>query len=248
MTPDRFIAAAFRDELLVLAQAWQNEASGTWGESDDHAALQRCCNELRAKLSSAELARESVGDGELLPCPFCGGEAQPCGPTAKPSDPKEHGGRFFPVVRCNKCWAEVMGKDHDESCKSAITAWNTRAREVDGGEKGVGEPRAWLYEFEYDEADGTDHALSLTPFLDTWVRAKNAKVVPLYASRSVGGDVFTADEMDTMRQWFDSVQDCNGGYLVPRDYVLAAEIYKRCGMRVPDSITALAGVSEGKNP
>lgn len=52
-TPDRFIAAAFMNELLALAQGWQDKAAGTWGESKEHAALQQCCDELRDKLSAA---------------------------------------------------------------------------------------------------------------------------------------------------------------------------------------------------
>lgn len=51
---------------------------------------------------------------------------------------------------------------------------------------------------------------------------------------------FTAEEVNTMRQWFDSVQDTNGGYLNPDDYVLAAKLYRLCGMRVPNSISSIS--------
>lgn len=45
------------------------------------------------------------------------------------------------------------------------------------------------------------------------------------------------DELDLCRQWFDSVQDLNGGYLNKADYMLAQRLYVACGMRVPSSIS-----------
>lgn len=44
-------------------------------------------------------------------------------------------------------------------------------------------------------------------------------------------------EMNLFRQWFDSVQDTNAEYLQKVDYVLAEKIYKKLGMRVPNSIS-----------
>lgn len=43
-------------------------------------------------------------------------------------------------------------------------------------------------------------------------------------------------EMNLFRQWFDSVQDLNPKRLLAEDYVLAAKLYERLGMRVPNSI------------
>jgi hypothetical protein len=46
----------------------------------------------------------------------------------------------------------------------------------------------------------------------------------------------TGQELDLMRQWFDAVQDLNPDYLEAADYEMAAKIYKKLGMRVPNSI------------
>ena len=40
-------------ELVELADKWQDEAAGTWGEMPEHAMLQRCSDELRALASRA---------------------------------------------------------------------------------------------------------------------------------------------------------------------------------------------------
>jgi hypothetical protein len=48
-------------ELVELAKKWQDEAAGTWGESVEHATLQRCSDELRALAS-----RAGVPDGREL--------------------------------------------------------------------------------------------------------------------------------------------------------------------------------------
>lgn len=63
---------------------------------------------------------------ELLPCPFCGGSAVFRPPTAKIYDEYNPTDRFFPIVNCSSCWAQVWGEDHDWSCKSAISRWNKR--------------------------------------------------------------------------------------------------------------------------
>ena len=55
------------------------------------------------------------------------------------------------------------------------------------------------------------------------------------------------EELDTCRQWFDSVQDTNGGYLTPDDYVLAEKLYRSVGMRVPDSIGRVATQQGGRS-
>ena len=65
---------------------------------------------------------------ELLPCPFCGGEA---GPTVKPYIGC-NGSGF--TVDCEKCWAST---GYYDSYEEAVAAWNTRAertckREIDG--------------------------------------------------------------------------------------------------------------------
>lgn len=44
------------------------------------------------------------------------------------------------------------------------------------------------------------------------------------------------EELDIVRQWFDSVHDVTPAYLLQRDYELAKRIYERLGWRVPESI------------
>ncbi len=51
----------------------------------------------------------------------------------------------------------------------------------------------------------------------------------------------TPEELELCRQWFDSVQDLNGGYLTPLDYVLAEKLYKQLNMRVPNSVSEITG-------
>jgi hypothetical protein len=56
----------------------------------------------------------------------------------------------------------------------------------------------------------------------------------------------TDDELDVCRQWFNSVQDTNGGYLTGHDYALAEKLYLRLGLRVPNSVKQAAhGIKEG---
>ena len=47
------------------------------------------------------------------------------------------------------------------------------------------------------------------------------------------------DDLDMLRQWFDSIQDTNAGYLIPADYHLAKRIYEHLGMRAPESINGV---------
>ena len=56
-----------RKALEVLANHWQDEAAGSWGETKEHATLQRCADELRALLAtaalrSAQVQQEAVGE------------------------------------------------------------------------------------------------------------------------------------------------------------------------------------------
>ena len=39
--------------LEALANRWEDEAAGSWGETKEHATLQRCADELRALLAAA---------------------------------------------------------------------------------------------------------------------------------------------------------------------------------------------------
>ena len=47
-------------ELLeALADRWEDEAAGSWGETKEHATLQRCADELRALLAAAPKPEDS---------------------------------------------------------------------------------------------------------------------------------------------------------------------------------------------
>ena len=45
------------EALEVLANLWQAEAARSWGETKEHATLQRCADELRALLAAAKRRR-----------------------------------------------------------------------------------------------------------------------------------------------------------------------------------------------
>ncbi len=47
---------------------------------------------------------------------------------------------------------------------------------------------------------------------------------------------FGENELNRIREWFDSVQDVNPKYLESKDYDLAKRIYEALGQRVPDSV------------
>ena len=47
---------AVREMLEALANRWEDEAAGSWGETKEHATLQRCADELRALLAAAPSA------------------------------------------------------------------------------------------------------------------------------------------------------------------------------------------------
>jgi hypothetical protein len=50
------------------------------------------------------------------------------------------------------------------------------------------------------------------------------------------------DDLELCRQWFNSMQDTNGGYLDRADYALAERLYRMLGQRVPNSITEPLGL------
>lgn len=51
----------------------------------------------------------------------------------------------------------------------------------------------------------------------------------------------TLEELELCRQWFNSVQDTNGGYVGNADYVLAEKLYGILKIRCPNSITSVVG-------
>lgn len=64
----------------------------------------------------------------LLPCPFCGGEAEVCSGMPSPVDSDLVG---HPFVRCDECSLVLPGNTK----QSAVAAWNLRSLPRPGGEK-----------------------------------------------------------------------------------------------------------------
>lgn len=77
------------------------------------------CSELLNRVPKPEAA------GELLPCPFCGGEAERFGPMGD-HEPMNAGGY---VIQCRKCSCSsaVMFPCGDDPIPLLIEAWNKRA-------------------------------------------------------------------------------------------------------------------------
>ena len=48
--------------------------------------------------------------------------------------------------------------------------------------------------------------------------------------------IFSKEELNRIRQWFDSLQDTNPKYLEAGDYELARRVYEHLGMRVTNSM------------
>lgn len=59
---------------------------------------------------------------------------------------------------------------------------------------------------------------------------------PTPPAKSGNTGTMTESELHLCRQWFNSVQDGNPGYLYREDYALAKEIYEVVGWRVPLSV------------
>lgn len=92
-----------------------------------------------------------------------------------------------------------------------------------------------------------DTAIDVCNDRDRPAMAEDLEAVRLYVEQASAplaqqpaAVALSREELDTCRQWFDSVQDTNGGYLTPDDYVLAEKLYRSVGMRVPDSIGRVA--------
>lgn len=86
-----------------------------------------------AMLGDKEAAKRLMEEGVLVPCPFCGGEAEYI------ERGNEHVGLKETVIRCKKCGTKQAHKwlrykfDFDFVRKDTRLAWNTRvAVEMEG--------------------------------------------------------------------------------------------------------------------
>ena len=50
----------------------------------------------------------------------------------------------------------------------------------------------------------------------------------------------TKEQLDLFRQWFNSIEDTNAGYLNAADYTLYIEIMKELGLRISHKTTEKA--------
>lgn len=95
---------------------------------------------------------------ELLPCPFCGGEASPDG-TARYSEKhaKEQGWGQTEFYYCNciHCGVSNIGIIGHKTRSDAVAAWNRRIPASGAGWQEA-EPRAWLVEWIQDDEHWID--------------------------------------------------------------------------------------------
>ena len=76
---------------------------------------------------------------ELLPCPFCGGEAVMYHQSSKYTD---YDGNF---IHCRECGCRTKlfecfgntGKTHSDTKREALEVWNTRTTKERGGENEI---------------------------------------------------------------------------------------------------------------
>ena len=64
---------------------------------------------------------------ELLPCPFCGGEAE----IESISDQMGHLTLIGYIVKCSECWCAPKPNNYEGNIENAIKRWNTRAAVTD---------------------------------------------------------------------------------------------------------------------
>ena len=113
------------------AMRFQSPTHGTEGQREEpgevcgcpeglcyHADLpegKRCRRSASINAPAPEAEPAGVTEGELLPCPFCGGEAESYDATMDACHPEWR-------VGCSKCGAHIFMDQEDE----AIAAWNHR--------------------------------------------------------------------------------------------------------------------------
>jgi hypothetical protein len=87
---------------------------------------------------------------ELKPCPFCESDKQAVfPPTCTEKSVYDPTDRPYPVVQCSGCGAKAVGKNWDQSCKSAWAAWNRRALSAAKGEPVDEEPGETISAYEF---------------------------------------------------------------------------------------------------
>lgn len=120
---------------------------------------------------------DSVSAGsELLPCPFCGGEAAPNTTRYGEKTISEQGWDqdTYHGVNCIVCGVNNVSVRGFESEENAASAWNTRTFDPAQGQPGCGEPVAWRTK---TGAATTDKRMA-----EIWRDIFNITIEPLYAA------------------------------------------------------------------
>lgn len=97
-----------------------------------------------------------TNEPKLLPCPFCGGEANAMQRTCDPTDEYNPTDRAYPVVQCKVCYAQVCGGDW-QNIEVAIAAWNRRHHPVDA--TAMVAPRLWDADSIKDAPEGFQYGV-----------------------------------------------------------------------------------------
>ena len=115
LSPDERLIEALKQAALDL-----HEAAGRFACIGKLNA--QACSELtREAARRAELAVDRPGGGEeLLPCPFCGGDAQRF--TIGEDEPNNAGGDVISCTRCGASSHVEFGRK-----ENLVSRWNTRA-------------------------------------------------------------------------------------------------------------------------
>lgn len=167
-------AASETDEMwkrrwLALCQKYERDpcfvdSNGKWGLRDflDYAA--EVCGFIASpttitalRSTTAEPGEDAPAEGELLPCPFCGGEAEMSYYT-KGTSPEKAG--YY--IECGSCSAggepfdvqgEMPGRDEYTQSK-AIAAWNQRTHDSAAKDAELAEAaQQFLWQFDTIRAD-----------------------------------------------------------------------------------------------
>jgi hypothetical protein len=132
-------------------------------------------------------------------------------PTCTKAAPYDPAHRAFPVAHCGGCNAEVQGKDWDESGKTAIAKWNTRASplpaEEIGEELGEGDPAQVIEDMFLDAGETRctcDRADGICRHCDKWARARTALrralTIPSPATEQIAGNANCSAERETLER------------------------------------------------
>lgn len=180
---------------------------------------------LRAIQEGEQGGKEPPSSRSCLPCPFCGG-------------------RKTSIESLSSAWGDSGEAEHAvcDTCGSSapVDAWLKRASLCDGPDTTLScdqivKLKSALTWLGHSTPESMEECAAKQKSL---VLALIREVEGLKKEMRVGEKRMQLDpsEIDTVRQWFDSVHDVTPTYLRQGDYELAKRIYDKLGWRVPESI------------